>query len=269
MKRVIVPILAILLFGCQEDTTINNTDPSAALEALTEYVTVNKIFQDVGNTSGDVVLESETSMSTSKLNSNKGDGPVITVEPLDLTTFPKTITVDFQSGVVGRDGVTRKGIVTIVSTNWYGQPGSEHTTTFSDFYHEEFKVEGTHFVKNLGENTDGNLEYSVTINNGKITASNGDNITYTENSTRTWIAGANTPLNIWDDEYLLDGSQTGVSSKGVAYNLTVEEPLHFTLLPRAIKSGILDVSVGLISDIKLNYGDKTITIFGKTYPFIN
>jgi hypothetical protein len=270
MKKFLVPILAIFFISCQEDETAQDTNPTAALEALTEYVTVNKVFQDVGNNSGDAILESENSISTSKSNNNKGNNPIITIEPLDFTTFPKTITIDYQEGVLGKDGITRKGIVTIVSTDWYRKAHSEHTTTFNNYYHEDFKVEGTHYVKNLGKNNDENLEYSVTINNGKITTNTGAVINYTENSTRTWVAGSDTPLNIWDDEYLLNGSQSGVSSKGVEYTLTVEEPLHFVLLPRDIKSGILDVDIASIDDIKLNYSDRTITIFGKSsYPFIN
>jgi hypothetical protein len=127
-------------------------------------------------------------------------------------------------------------------------------------------VEGTHYVKNLGKNQDNNLEYSVIIENGKITTETGKTISYTENSLRTWIAGSSTPLNIWDDEYLLDGTQTGISSEGIEYALTIEDPLHFVLLPRNIKSGILNIDVGTIKDIKLNFTDSTITILGVIYP---
>ena len=268
MKKIIAPILAILFMGCQENSLKPTTEPTTAIETLNDYALVNQIFQDVGNNSGDAVLSSENS-STGKSNKTITAGPIITVEPLDFTTFPKTITIDYQSGVLCNDGVTRKGIVTVVSTDWYRNEGSEHTTTFDNYYHNDFKVEGTHYVKNLGENADGNLVYSVIVSNGKITAQTGETINYTENSTRTWVAGSDTPLNIWDDEYLLDGTQSGISSKGVQYSLTVEEPLHFVLLPRSIQSGILNINVGNINDIKLNYTDSTITIFGETYPFGN
>lgn len=269
MKKIIAPIFLLFLVSCQDDNVANSTNPTATLEALTEYITVNQIFQDVGNNSGDAVLASEDSAMSSKATSTKADGAIITVSPLDLTTFPKTITVDFQSGVVGRDGVTRKGVITIVSTDWYRNTGSSHTTIFTNFYHNAYKVEGMHEVENLGKNLEGELEFSINISNGKITDTSGKSISYTESGKRTWIEGSDTPLNIWDDAYLLEGEQTGVSSKGVAYTLTVVEPLHFTLLPRAVESGILDVSVGAISDVTLNYGERTISIFGKTYPFRN
>ena len=264
MKKIIIPILVLIFMSCQEDELKPDVISAEALETLTEYITVNNIFQDLGNNSGDAILSAES--STIGKSANIKNGPVVTVEPLDFTTFPKTTTIDYQSGVLCEDGITRKGIVTIVSTDWYGQKDSEHTTTFNNYYHEDFKVEGTHYTKNLGVNQNENLEYGVTIENGKITTKAGRVINYTENSTRTWIAGYNTPLNIWDDEYLLNGTQSGISSKNIEYSLTIEEALHFVLLPRNIKSGILDIDIGNINDITINYTNSTITILGVTYP---
>ncbi|KJD36228.1 hypothetical protein PW52_06420 [Tamlana sedimentorum] len=258
-------ILGIVLFSCDNERISNVTDSTAAVEALTEYVTVNKVFQDVGNNSGDNVLTAETSASAK--SSNTKDEAIVTIEPFDLSTFPKTITIDYGEGVLGRDGITRKGIITIISTNWYRIEGSVHTTTFTNFYHNDYKVEGIHVAENLGENDDENLQFEVTITNGKITNLENESIHYTENVIRTWIAGETTPLNIWDDEYLFEGSQSGISSKGVNYSLTTDEALHFTLLPRNIESGILDVTLGVFSGIKIDYAESTITILGVSYPF--
>lgn len=270
MKNIIVPIFVLFFVSCQEDDLkgkIKTVDPTETIEALNEYTLVNKIFQDIGNNNGGAVLSAESSIATKKITQSKGE-PTIIVEPFDLTTFPKTTTVDFSLGTLCKDGITRKGVVTIVSTNWYGMEGSEHTAIFSDYYHEDYKVEGTHVVKNLGKNEDGYLKYSVTIENGKITSKADETITFKENSFRTWIAGAESPLNIWDDEYLLEGSQNGMNSNGLDYALNVEVPLHFTLLPRDIKSGILYIDIGDIRDIELNYTDSKITILGITYPIL-
>jgi len=269
MKKVILPLLALFFLSCQEDDSNNDIDSAATVETLKEYAIVNKIFQDVGNNSGDAILNSENSASTSKTSKRSGNDPIISIEPLDWVTFPKTITIDYQLGLVCKDGITRKGLVIINSTNWYGVEGSEHTTTFSNYYHNDYKVEGTHNVKNLGVNAEGDLQYSVMIENGKITTTADQSIKYTEQSVRTWIAGANTPLNIWDDEYILHGTQSGVSGKGTKYSLTITEQLHFVLLPRSIKSGIVDLDVSNIKDIIVNYTTSTITILGTTFPFDN
>ncbi|MEC3907701.1 hypothetical protein VOI54_11780 [Tamlana sp. 2201CG12-4] len=263
MKKIIAPIFALFMLACQDNDAKVYEEPTAEIETLNEYALANQIFQDIGNNGGDAILNAEN--STIAKTSDSKSGPVITVEPFDLSTFPKTTTVDFKDGTLCKDGITRSGIITIVSTGWYRQEESEHTTTFDDYYHEDYKVEGTHLVRNLGTDQDNNPRYSVTINNGKISANNGAAINYTEDSFRTWIAGSDTPLNIWDDEYLLEGEQSGISSKGIGYALTIEEPLHFVLLPRNIKSGILDLDIGEVNDIKLNYNNSTVTILGVTY----
>ncbi|WP_067145767.1 hypothetical protein [Pseudotamlana agarivorans] len=266
MKKLIIPVLALLFIACDDakDAVNEAVKPTETIEAIQEYALVNQIFQDIGNNNGDAILQAEGS-SSAKLEGTK-NSPEITVTPMDLTTFPKTITVDFQDGTLGRDGITRKGIVTIVSTGWYGEEGTTHTATFDGFYHNAYKVEGTQVVENLGEDEDGNLKYSVTIENGKITDNNGAAILYSEDSYRTWISGADTPLNIWDDEYLLGGTQSGESSNGIAYELAVEESLHFVLLPRAVKAGVLRLDVGVFDNVILDYSAKTITILGITYP---
>jgi len=267
MKKIITPILFLLLvMSCEEDVLKNKIDDSAdALEVINDYTIINQVFQDVGNTTADAIFNAETTIN-GKISTVKED-PVITIEPLDFTTFPKTITIDFQSGTLGSDGVTRKGIVTVVSTNWYGKDDSEHTTTFSDYYHDDYKVEGTHYTKNLGENEDDNLEFSVKVTDGKITSSTtGESITFTSDSKRTWVSGADTPLNIWDDEYKLEGSHSGTGSNDVDYTMSTTEALHFVLSPRSVKSGILSLSVGNINNIELNYNTSTVTILGVTFP---
>jgi len=269
MKKLIIPTLVLLVMGCDKEDAAPDTTSDAAVNALTEYVLVNKIFQDVGNSIGDAILGAENNAegSAAKTLPDMTSQAEITVSPADFVSFPKTITVDFKEGTLGQDGVLRKGVVTIVSTNWYGQPGSTHTATFQEYYHNDYKIEGTHVVENLGANQDGHLEYSVDIADGKITTKTGDVIQYQEDSKRIWISGSETPLNIWDDEYLLDGLQTGISSSGLDYSLSTIEPLHFVLLPRGIKSGVLSVDLGDINDIELDYTDGTITILGETYPF--
>ena len=267
MKKAIVPVLIFLLVSCQRnDGPSDPPDPYDAassfyIEILNEYVLANEIFQDIVNNSGDALLNAEGSLTGS---SNTNAGPVIKVEPSDLETFPKTITVDFGSGTACKDGITRRGIITIVSTGWYGEQGSVHTSTFSNYYHDIFKVEGTQVVENFGTNEDGDLEFVVTVDQGIITVVDGISINIDEVSTRRWIAGSETPLNIWDDEYLLDSNQWGISSNGTPFQLVYEEPLHYVLLPRAIKSGIVDLEIGSVSDFKINFNDQTITVLGVT-----
>jgi hypothetical protein len=153
----------------------------------------------------------------------------------------------------------------ITSSARYSATNSTHTTTFNNFYHNNHKIEGTHVAKNLGL-IDGVLTFNVKVQDGKVTAPTGEVVTYEQNSTRSWVAGTDSPLNIWDDEYELEGTQEGVSSKGVEYTMTVGEPLHVVVYPRAITSGTLEVKMEGLPTMLFNYEDNTITIGGQTYP---
>lgn len=276
MKRVYFVLIAAIftLNSCEDNDSNPGLENNSALESIDEYAMVSQIFQDIGNTSGDVIMSAESISTENKAagkykSESSAKGPEITVSPADFHTFPKTISIDFGTGVLGEDGITRKGLVKIVSTGWYRNKGSEHTTTFSNFYHESYQVEGTHIVKNLGADETENLRFSVRIDDGRITDVDGDNIEYTEESFRTWIAGYNTPLYIWDDQYLLEGEQSGKSSKGVTYQLNIQEALHFVVLPRSIQAGIVKLDIGRLKDIILNFNDSTVTILGISYPFKN
>jgi hypothetical protein len=273
MRKIILPFLffvaSIILAGCEKTNSPKDITITEAVEAIAEYATVNKMFQDAGNGSGDAILSAKT-LSKSKSNGSEittQEDPVITVNPIGLTTFPKTITVDFKTGITCKDGVTRKGKMQIISTNWYGELNSKHTTTFDSFYQNGYKVEGTHITTNLGNNTDGNLRFSVRIDDGKITTPEGGVINYKEDSFRTWIKGKETPLNIWDDEYLLEGTQSGISSSDIEYTLEVKDPLHFILMPRSVVSGILNISIANFKDIEIDYAKSTVTVNGVSYPF--
>lgn len=269
MRKIIAIIFVVLFASCQRNDAPNDNNDSGNDEAilfftekLNEYVLSNEIFQDLVNNCGDALLNAEASFS-GKTNNTKTD-PAITVVPFDLETFPKTITVDYGSGTLCQDGVTRRGIVTIVSTGWFGELDSVHTIEFTNFYHEIFKVEGTQVVENWGENEDGHVMFGVTVEDGVISNPNSVNLTFNESSTSTWIAGSETPLNIWDDEYLLEGIQWGSSSDGTPYLVDFEPPLHYSLLPREIKSGIVDLEIDGITGFKINFTNQTITVLGET-----
>ncbi|GAA4971101.1 hypothetical protein [Algibacter aquimarinus] len=271
MRNIIVPLFILLLASCQKnDSPVENNGPDEDenlffIEILNEYSLVNQIFQDTGNITIDGIASAEGTI-TGKFNSTKTD-PVISIEPLDLETFPKTITIDFGTGTLCEDGVTRRGIITVESTGLYSEVGSLHTVVFNNFFHDNFKVEGTQYVENFGENDDNQLVYSVVVEDGIVTVTNDIFIRFFQSTFRTWIAGSETPLNIWDDEYLIEGDQLGLSSNGVNFSTFIEEPLHLVVLPREIKSGIIDLEIGSVPNIKINYTNETFTILGKTTSF--
>jgi hypothetical protein len=102
-----------------------------------------------------------------------------------------------------------------------------------------------------------------------VTTASGAKIFYEETSYRTLIAGQDTKLNIWDNEYSYEGVQNGVSSTNIDYSIETIEPLHFKVVPRGIYGGILSLDIGTYKDIEINYNTSTITFLDKSYPFVN
>ncbi len=273
MKKSVLYPLSILfaggaLFSCELK---DQTTASEAVEVAEEYSLVNKLYNDASNTSDDGVMTAEEDMEGSSTKRIAGEGPTITVSPADLTTFPKNITIDFgQEGITGEDGVLRQGIVMIESSDWHSVEGSVHTTTFSNYYQNGYKVEGTHVSTNLGNVDADNQKFQVVIEDGKVTTPAGEIINYEQNTTRTQKAGASTKLNVWDDEYLIEGTQSGISSSQIEYSMETKEALHFVVVPRGIVAGILELNIGTIEDIEIDYAKKQITTAdGNTYPLGN
>lgn len=257
----IVSILMGLFFSSCEQEEI--TAPTDAMEALEEYTRINKMFDDAGNSSEDAISLAEA--STEENSNLRLTSPSITVSPADLMTFPKTITVDFGKGITGLDGIERKGKIIVTSTNWHRIEGSVHTSVFDNYYQNGNRIEGIHISTNEGK-VEGNPKFRVEVREGKVTTTGGEEILFTQNTYRTRIAGGDTPFNVWDNEYLVEGKQSGTSSKGIDYTMQTIEPLHFKVVPRGVYAGILSVNVGSIENITINYTTSIVTIGEQSFP---
>jgi len=271
MRKSVLGIITIFfllgLISCELEEKIeqfNSVDDG--IEALQEYAIVSKQFQNASNSCDEAVLNAEVQTKAGLKSSLQG--PNITVETDGVNEWPKFITVDFGNGITGLDGVERSGKLLIESTNWYRTEGSVHTTTFDDYYQNGFKIEGTHIATNNGNAEEEGLQFNVVITGGKV-SKDGAVIEYQQNSTRTWKEGADTPFYIWDDEYALDGTQKGVSSKGVEYALSITEPLYFKVLSREITEGKMAVVIEGLPGIELNYTTSTIWIGEQSFPMQN
>lgn len=256
--------LTIGMVSCELEETINKLNSTDdGIEALQEYAIVSKQYQDASNSSDAAVMNAELQVATGLKATT--EGPTITIDPMDATSWPKNITVDYGEGITGQDGIVRSGKLKIVSTNWYREEGSVHSTTYEDFYQNGYKIDGTHVATNVGLIEGEGLRFNVTVTNGKVTK-DGAVIEYSQNTTRTWVVGSDTPLDIWDDEYTLTGSQNGVSSKGVKYALTITEPLYFVVLSKEISEGKMAVAIDGLPNMELDYTTSTIKVGEQSFP---
>jgi hypothetical protein len=297
--RTLRPVLLIILtlitsasifFACQktsDNPADNNTQDSLLLtsSANAQYQSdhvYNDVFDNVMGVNKEVGLGGGIGVFF-KSSSPEGNPTSIiggidstfcfnlTIEPETIGAFPKTITVDFGSGCTGKDGHIRKGKIITVYTGPMVMPGNTATTTFEQFYYDDVLVEGTHVIKNIS--TDANFIFTATIENGKLTKSDGDNITV--NRTRTWTQtnGSDTPLFPLDDVYNITGSATGTTHQGsnaILWTTEITTPLVRKFTCKWIVSGEVKITcTNVTGTVDFGNGDcdnnAILTIGNKNY----
>lgn len=251
--------LIVGLFGCElEELVKKGNSIEDGIDALQEYVMVHQQYQAVCNCSDVAVMNTEALLAGELEQVN--EGPEITIDYVDVVTWPKHITVDFGEGFSGEDGILRSGKLHIVSTNWYSKEGSVHTTTCEDFYQNGYRIDGVIVATNVGE-AEGLPVFNISVVDGWVSRY-GDVIKYSQNTTRIWVKGAHTSFDIWDDEYTVNGNYNGVSSKGIKYALSITEPLYFVVSTREIIDGKMLGVIDGLPNMELDYLHSVIKVDG-------
>lgn len=254
-KFLIIPSLIALLFlnSCDKSSDNSIKVVTAEDDALSEL-----LFDDVFSEVDDAMAFMEDIIySESKKSADANLCKTITIEtPDDSTQWPKTITIDYGDGCTSPNGITRSGKIITVVNGKYVNEGFSRTTNFDNYYVDGYKIEGERSLVNEGFNDNGNLYFTVTLINGKITNSEGEVRTKEFQRIREWVAGYDTPRLRIDDEYMITGTANGVNRNGEAYSKIIIEPLHVARSCRWILSGVVEMSLGDKS-LSLDYGDDT------------
>lgn len=219
-------IFAVLAFGfssCNKNRITDEVESAAA-----QNLNIAEIEDDNVQIMAD---EAEANGEVSDLRLSKP----IDNSPVDLITgcatitkdtlsVPKKITIDFGNGCSNSRGVTRKGKIIVTYTGRYKDEGTEIHITSEDYFVNLNKVDINRTVINLGENTNGNLEFDV-HSERSVTFPDGTNSSSTFDKIREWIAGDNTPRDFTDDVFSVTGSGTHTSKRGIVYDVTTITPL--------------------------------------------
>lgn len=267
-------LFAVFFFSCEKEEQdidpLKDTDTEKAANIFVEYALVQKLFSDASDESVNAAIKTEDMMLENGTEKNS-QYPLITIEPsLDTLDWPKTITVNYgEENYLCNDERYRRGKIIFEMTNRYIYEGTELTVSFDNYYQDDNKVEGTKLIKNEGRNENNNLVYSVVINDGIVITPDEKEIYFEQNTTREWIEGEDTPLNICDDVYLINGTQTGVSSDDVSYSIIITESLNVQVCCKWIRGGELDLDIQDFPTITVNFGidecnpDAVITILNQ------
>lgn len=246
----------LMLAGCKKDDSITSAttetpeEISATQQASADEALSEEQFDDVFNITasmnsglaGEDLGVGANVSGLDELGSTTPTNPTrcftVTVVPNIPGVFPKTVTIDFGNGCVGRDGKTRKGEIVSIYTNRMLIPGAKVSTTFVDYYVDSFKVEGTHITENTS--TSNMQGWKIQVINGKIT--NINNSRWREwNSLKNvlQIEGNGTSHFPLDDVYKITGNAQGANSGGHTWSSLVVEPLIKKFVCRWIVQGKL------------------------------
>ncbi len=229
------------------------------------------------NLSASEIQKAASQAGNKSTNDTIGTCPVLYISG----GWPKTLTLDYGTGCTGTDGVTRKGQIVTVMTGPYVDSSSVMTSTFQNFSETingvEHNITGTQVITNLGHNQAGHPHFSVDVQNASVSYTEGT-IHWTSQRENEWIAGYNTYINPWDDEYYVTGSASGTDINGASFSVNITSPLLckfcVSIWRWIVASGTLDIVNPGYPNITVDYGNGDcdlivyIIINGTTYTWV-
>jgi len=259
-------LVASMLFSCQKDVSSSNNNTPVTEEQATTYSEESSMAEvsfddaeDVATTAADEECNASVYGINGRflplfieLRASIGDCAEITVTPND-STYPKTITIDFGNGCLGRDGKFRSGAIIVHLTAPLRRPGSVVTITFRNYYVNRVHLEGSKIISNL---SDPPLhKWRVEVVGGKVTFPTGRGYSYQSIKTKTQVEGMDTRI-VRDDVYEITGRSQTEFNSGLTITLNTETPLVKKVACPWISDGKLKIK---INDrvLYLDYGFPT------------
>jgi hypothetical protein len=149
--------------------------------------------------------------------------PCATITITPATGFPKTIVIDFGTSCT-HNGITRSGKINITLTDSVRKAGSIATMTFTNYFVNLYKVEGTYRWTNTSTATTRSWDRVTT--GGKITAPDARYWLHEGSRSVTQTAGVGTPTPTDDIFSVYPGTHTVTNSSNVSRTCTILEALQ-------------------------------------------
>lgn len=282
-KNVFIPVISFLAIGiafsgCKKFVHQNI---QAASNSSVAIITFNDVFEQLNSAvSYETALDE---MTSGNWNMHGTLCANVSLMPLGAG-FPKTLTIDYGSGCIGTDGVSRSGKIIAVFNGNFRDENTEISIYFDGFTNGQYAVAGTYDVTNTGTDGDGNPTFSEVIRD-VIIAWNTQQIIWKADLNRTWIEGDTTNFTtdtiggtlgiagLEDDIFTLLGTASGNDSNTHPFNLEVTNSVVLPSNCKYITDGMLVVSPTNFNDGTVDYGsgecDKqaTIEVDGEVFNF--
>jgi hypothetical protein len=228
----VVATVGLIFTGCKKDQPDEETD-SATDNALSEGT-----YSDVKNIA-DEAQDKNGIVNYRFAGSNAILSACATVT-YDTTVTPRVVTIDFgTTGCLCKDQKTRKGKIIITYTGQFKDSGKVVTVSFSNYFVQGNRVEGSKTWTNKGR-IGGFITYDIVVD-GRITKADGTVITWASTRRWQWTKGESTMGRI-DDEYtILAGSTSeGTHKNGGHYKATVTKDLVRRVSCHQFVSGVVE-----------------------------
>jgi hypothetical protein len=271
LKTLIFALLLTSLISCKKENNISVVpqDQEATFELSTGQAVADNLTEDANEifmeAAANKSLLGSNFSSQAVITSNVISSAVVTVSP--AAGFPKNITIDFGNGITSANGITHKGKINVVLSDSVRKAGSTAVITFTNYYINTFKKEGTITWTNTSTPTTKSWQRKVT--DGKISAPDGRYWLHTGVREVVQIAGTLTPCNLLDDVFLITGNHTVTNAAGITRNCYITEALQKQTTCDNIGAGKQKVEGGShYATIDFGNGDcdksATISIDGNT-----
>ena len=259
--------LLISLSSCRKEQLDNDTN-AAKYESSVELY-----FNETNDIADQVAKTGSTGLRLAEADGLLSDCATITTDTSSgvSASNPDTIVIDFGTGCVGNDGKTRAGKLVVSMTGAYFSTGTVITITPDGYSVNGNVLSGYRRLTNAGNNEQGQPVFNVEVVASMTLASNGGEITWTANRTRTWLEGFNTPGVFADDVFSITGSSNGTKVSGDTWTSAITSALTFKRACRQFVSGTRTVTPSNRPERLIDYGNgtcdntATVTINGNTY----
>ncbi len=263
----VVTVITISIFAfaaCKKNSsgTLSNTDDNGG------YASDNAKLENMNN---DVISIADAAASTSgsNLRTTQVLGGCATVTN-DTTVTPHVLTINFgPTNCTCADGKNRRGEIIVAYSGRYKDSASTHTITYSNYYVNDNQVMGSKTVTNNGMNGQGQVYYTITVNDSLNLGNGNGIISWTGSRTRTWLAGYLTSQRS-DDEYSITGTTVLTRANGHVFTMNITTPLQVAASCEWIEAGVASIT-GQAGTRTLDYGtgncdsEAQLTINGHTY----
>lgn len=242
----------IAAIDSEDQTTLELSTGQAMADNATEDA--NAVFMEAAAIKNLLGSNTQAVITTNSLS-----GASVSVTPAN--GFPKTVVINFGTGYTTPNGITHTGKINVLISDSVRKPGSTSVITFTNYYVNGFKKEGT--ITWTNTSTASTKGWQRKVENGKITAPDGRYWLHNGIRDAVQIAGANTPNTLLDDVFLITGNQTVTNAAGKTKNAYITEALQKKAVCDNIGSGKLKLEGDnhyAVIDFGTGDCDKTATI---------